>query len=205
MRPPVSPEFASSPLPAAAADGNLRKLRMIRHRRMTVLALAALAMVTGCVTENPPRRAGANRSGSGIGPLSGSTPHAIRELNLLTMPTALNLDAQPGADGVAVKIFAIRAGEAKASPLRDGRLEIFAFEGTLDPSRPTPSFHSWTFSPDQLRPQQFTAALGTGYNLLLDWSPKVLQGTRLTLIARYHPPEGPPVVSAPGFVAATTL
>ena len=46
---------------------------------------------------------------------------AIQELNLLSMPMALNLDANPGADGLAVKLFANNASSAKTVVITEGR------------------------------------------------------------------------------------
>lgn len=121
------------------------------------------------------------------------------------MPTALNLDGQPGADTAAVKVFATLAGIPKAAPIRSGILEILAYEGTFDPAHPTAPFHRWRFESADLQRFEFQTLLGTGYNMTLSWSPKVLAGTRLTLIARYLPPDGNPVVSAPGFLTSDTL
>ena len=136
---------------------------------------------------------------------SPAAPEAIREINLLVMPTALTLDGQPGADAVAVKIFAATAAHAQTAPLRNGVLEVIAFDGTLDPALPTDPFHTWRFTPADLARRESKSVLGTGYDLTLSWSPKVLRTGRLTLVARFLPPQGRPVLSAPSFVVAATL
>jgi hypothetical protein len=140
-------------------------------------------------------------------PAPSPSADAIREINLLVMPTALNLDGQPGPDAVAVKIFAASATHAQAIPIRDGLLEIAAYSDTLpvDPSVPATPFHLWRFTSAELARHASTTLLGTAYNLTLSWSPKTLTGNRLTLVARHLPPDGTPVSSAPGFVATAVL
>lgn len=176
-------------------NGHHRCRSTVPARPRTVPLLAVVLAATlpiGCVS----RQAGAPRPPANT---------AIRELNLLAMPFAVNLDRLPGADGVAVKIFAIQGTAAKATPIRQGTLEITAYDGTIESMPPPEPFHVWRFDPAQLKPHAFQTVLGTGYNLILDWSPKTLTGSRVTVIGRYHPPAGEPVASAPSFVAATTL
>ncbi len=161
-------------------------------RTLPVLGTVALLALSGC----------ASRPGPAATP-STTAPGAIAELNLLTLPTALNLDGRPGPDAVAVKVFAIPHGGSRGAPLRTGTLEITAYSGTLAQAAPLPApFHSWIFAPSDLAPQRSDTALGIGYDLVLSWSPKPLPPGRLTLLATYLAPDRPPVVSPPNHVAA---
>ncbi len=126
----------------------------------------------------------------------------INELNLLGMPVALNLDDRPGADGVMVKLFAANRNLPRALPIQSGTLEIKAYEGTPSLAALPAPFHTWTYSPANLATSEFTTALGTGYNLVLSWIPKLLPSGRVTVIARYLPEQGEPVVSAPSSITA---
>ncbi len=147
----------------------------------------ALVLCAGCTTDSA-------RAGS-------PAAAAIHELNVLSMPVALNLDGKPGADGIAIKVFASNQDEPKAVPIRKGHLEIVAYDGNLDTAPGAKPFHTWRFSAADLAGYEFTTALGTGYNLVLSWAPQQLTRERVVVIARYLPPKGPPVVSAPSSIA----
>lgn len=172
--------FRHAPNPRGTTTANLRLAR----RLLPLLCLLLTACTTN--TGNPP---------------SGSR-NAINELNLLGLPVAVNLDERPGADGVAVKIFAVNRAKPRAQPIRSGTLEIAAYPGTPSLSALPPPFHLWTFTPTELAPFEFTTGLGTGYNLVLSWVPKLLAADRVTVIARYLPAEGNPVISAPNSITA---
>ena len=155
----------------------------------TGLALLLLATLTACATRtDSPRPPAAT---------------AISELNLLGLPMAVNLDAQPGADGVVVKLFATSRASPRAVPIRSGILEISAYPESPDPAGLPPPFHRWTFTPVDLAPHAFNTALGTGYNLILDWRPRSFPADRVSVIARYQPDQGPPVTSAPSSITAS--
>lgn len=146
-----------------------------------------MVLGAGCVTDSAP-------AGS-------RAVAAIHELNVLSMPVALNLDGKPGADGIAIKVFASNPDEPKAVPIRQGHLEIVAYDGNLDTAPGAKPFHTWRFSVAELVGYEFTTALGTGYNLVLSWAPQQLTRERVVVIARYLPPKGPPVISAPSSIA----
>lgn len=158
-------------------------------RARTGSALLLVAALTACATQTDSHR------------LPAAT--AISELNLLGLPMAVNLDAQPGADGVVVKLFANSPASARAVPIRSGTLEISAYPGSPGPATLPPPFHRWMFTPAQLAPHAFTTTLGTGYNLILDWRPRSFPADRVTVIARYQPDHGPSVISAPSSITAS--
>jgi hypothetical protein len=131
---------------------------------------------------------------------------SVREINLLSMPMALNLDAKPGADGVAVKIFALNPTSPKPVAIQNGTLEILLFDGTPTGDKahnPTP-LHIWTYTAADLKAFVFTKAIGTGYDLLLVWGADQPTQRRVTLIARYTPSKGPVILSAPNAVTVVS-
>ncbi len=131
-----------------------------------------------------------------------SSTKAIRQITLIAAPVALDLDGIPGPEGVGIKMHAFTAGSPKSVAIREGYVELFAYDrrGVLEqPPRP---FHQWTFEVSDLEVVRSDAVLGPGYDLLLDWRPKVVVSSRIAVVARYHPPNGPPVTSAPSAVTA---
>ena len=153
--------------------------------------LSGVVVLSACSTK--PKRAPSPPSGP------------ITELHILALPTALNLDDRPGPDAAAVKVYAIPQGSARAGLIREGTLEVLAYPGTLDLTQELPApFHTWTFTPADLVPFRFEAALGTGYNLVLSCAPKAFPNERLTLVGRYLlRPDARPVYSPPNVVAAS--
>lgn len=103
------------------------------------------------------------------------------------------------ADGIAVRAFASPKGRATGGLIREGKLEVLVFEGTValaEPLTQTPT-RIWAFSAKDLAPLAATGSLGTGYELPLRWTGTRPAGQRLTLLLRYTPPSGPILTSAP--------
>ncbi len=162
---------------------------MFRDSRIPTALALALAL-TGCVSNRPT-------------PVRHST-EAITEVHLLAMPVALNLNAAPGADGIQLSVFLVVTGHAKTAPMTTGALEVVAYDGSVNPEHLPSPFQMWRFEPDTLSPYAFNSVVGTGYNLVLSWAPKLLARKRVTVLAKYLPPQGPAVVSAPSSIAATS-
>jgi hypothetical protein len=80
---------------------------------------AATIILAGCKSSGP----------------SPSGKDRIVQLNVITVPVALDLDGTPGVDGVAVKLYANNAHEPKAARIREGRVEFVLFDGTFAPTR----------------------------------------------------------------------
>lgn len=131
----------------------------------------------------------------------GGSAQRIRTLYMVTTPVALELDEHPGVDGIGVNLFAFGA-HPKAVPLPPGSVEFTAYDSAGILADPPRAFHAWTFDVGELKRLQMSAAIGRGYRLLLNWSPKLLIHDRLALVCRYRPLEGPEVVSEPGVIAA---
>lgn len=133
---------------------------------------------------------------------SQAAPTPIDELNLLTPPSALNLDDSPGVDGFAARVFAVRSQPFATIAIDSGELEILLFDGLVrrrDVAETEPR-QTWTLAPDQLTRYEESSAVGVGYSFTLRWdTDEPFESDDLTIIARYLPPgdDGRPVYSAP--------
>ena len=162
-------------------------------RRAAWLSLALAAVLSGCLTSvrtsAPPERGARSSS-------------AINGLSLLTMPMAISIHSPSGVDGVAVKVFASSPGQTKAQVIREGTLDILMLDGVVKelPAENAPSRHVWSFTATQLAPYKISTAVGPAYTLALSWDNDVPSGDKITLFARYRPPQGAAVFSAPGYL-----
>ena len=151
------------------------------------LPLWALATAALCLAGCPP-------------PDGGVPPRvaAVDRINVLADPNAQNFDEAPGLDGVKLRVFLYQAGRG-SSVRADGPMEFCLYEG-----RPGSGglegmmlFHKWVLSAEDL--ERFLGQmLGQyGYGLRLEWGPTPPRSEMLTLIVRYLPRTGPPVVASP--------
>lgn len=127
----------------------------------------------------------------------------IQELHLFTVPSAMDLDGKPGADGFEVRIYASTAEKAKGLPINQGRLEVLMWDGVLSSQKGSTNkpLHSWTFKSDELKRFSTQTSLGVGYNLVLRWEEDVPRKEGFTVVARFFPNKGNPVYSAPSGIA----
>jgi len=156
-------------------------------RRLLLLILAAMSMA-GCV--------------SSPGPSDG-----IEELHLFGLPVAVNLDNRPGADGVAVRVYASGAKEARGRAIRNGTLEVVLFDGSFKPGDATPEvpLRSWSFNPAQLKALESENRLGIGYELTLPWTDSPPKMNRVTVFARYTAAgsKGRSIISGPASITVS--
>jgi len=158
------------------------------------LLLWLLLGCSGCVTSGPAAKP------APAGPSSGSR---IDEINLVTMPVVVNLESKLGLNGVQVKIYAVDYKRPKTQPIRDGALEILMFEGLVGDSFDQTNLcrHLWSFLAPELPAYAATTAVGTGYLLPLAWGKDRPRADKITLVARYQPPQGPMIYSAPSYIS----
>ena len=156
----------------------------------SLVAVFAIAMSgTGCST---------------VGGSRGGGRGEVGEVHLFGVPVALNLDSRPGPDGIGVRIYLTAGGRAQGIEMKRGRLEVLMFEGALTDealASATPR-KVWSYTPSQLAPAVGTSALGTGYQLALNWGADRPRNGAVTVIARYLPPNGAPLFSASSSIAA---
>lgn len=127
---------------------------------------------------------------------------AIDQLHLLVTSVALNLDDNPGADGVGVRVYASQRGNTEAVPITSGTLDILMFDGHL-PLDQLPSLqprHTWSFPASQLKAQLQQTTIGISYRFAALWGEDKPVGDRVTMVARYTSPEARQVYSAPSSI-----
>ena len=142
--------------------------------------LAAILLLNACKT-----------SGPNISPKD-----QIAQLNVITVPVALDLDGRPGPDGIALKLYASHATDPKAIRIREGTIEILMFDGTFHGrTNAPPTLRTFTFTPAELRLNEFKSNIGYGYDLSLRWGTNLPTQRLMSVGARYTPPTGRPIVS----------
>ena len=131
-----------------------------------------------------------------------NTP-AVQSLHLFSVPQAINLDDEPGPDGFAVRLFARGPGSSKGIAFPNGNLEIAMFDGLVSETSVPPAqpLRAWNFAGSELKQHAGQSAVGTGYRFTLRWMDARPAGSRISIVARYLPPSGPPISSAPSTVA----
>ena len=125
----------------------------------------------------------------------------VRELNVMTMPVALNLDQNPGVDGFSAKVYANDAAHPKPVAIRNGQLEVLIWDGTLfGATNVPPPLKTWTFDASQLLQYRFESGIGVGYEFSLRWGTNQPTKRLITVAARYTAPNGQVVTSRPSSV-----
>jgi hypothetical protein len=148
-----------------------------------------MIMLMSCAADSAPPRAAPER------------PDAI---SLYALPVAINLDNQPGADGLRISLYAFRRTQPEPITLDSGRLEVRLYEGRLSGQElaETEPVQVWSFSAPQLRTHVKRTAAGPGYVLDLSWAPRPPAARVITLLARFYPTRGAPLESSPLSLAA---
>lgn len=168
------------------------------NRQTACLILLSLALtLTGCVT--------VNESGRTIQPMPEPAARVDR-LSVLTSPAPINLDDQPGADGMEIHLYMYKTEPPDrvlpAAPT-DGHVEIFLYDGRAqisDIDRRT-ALKQWTFTAEQLQRFRARDVLGINYAMQLAWGDNHPQAKSITLIIRYVDPTGRIVYAAPTHLA----
>jgi hypothetical protein len=107
-------------------------------------------------------------------------------------------------DGFAIKVYAVDRSKPKTQPIKTGALQIRMYDGHLQqvtkPDSPQ-SRHVWTFSAAELKSHAFATTIGTGYDFTLNWGADRPRDDKISVIARYQPPQGLAVYSAPSSIS----
>jgi hypothetical protein len=158
--------------------------------------LLLLGFAAGCVFEKQKARPKPPAS-------SDSGDPTVKEINLLAIPVALNMDDKPGPDGFVIKLYATSPKRPKPFPIEAGRIEVCMYDGVpgwTNAASDTPR-RTWVFQPEELRRYQVQTSIGTGYELALLWEDAKPTRDRISVIVRYTPPSGPALLSAPSVIA----
>jgi hypothetical protein len=144
--------------------------------RKAVFSLIVALSLTGCATTS---------GGRGD----------IDEVHLIGLPVTFNLDARPGPDGFAVRVFVTKGGSAKGAQVTSGALEVLIFDGVTgrDELAVKQPLQVWKFSVQQLAALREQSSLGTGYRFALRWQNSPTKNY-ITVAARYLPPKGEPII-----------
>lgn len=158
----------------------------LRRRLLWTTAVAAVALLFSACQS--PRSSGAAKD-------------TIVQLNVITVPMALDLDGRPGPDGVAVKLYANEAQKPKAIRIRGGTLELLMFDGTFfGRTNVPPPLRTFRFSGAELRTREFKSNIGYGYEFSLPWGTNRPSQRIMGVAARYTASDGRVITSRPSSV-----
>ena len=159
-----------------------------------LLLLSLFLAAAGCVTSGPQARPA---------PKEPSSKARVDELDLVAMPVAVNLESKLGLNGIQVKIYAGDLRRPKTQPITEGTLEILMFEGLVGDSfdQTNRCRHLWSFPARDLLTSALTTSVGTGYLFPLAWGKDRPRADKITVVARYLPPQGPVIYSAPSYIS----
>jgi len=165
-------------------------------RCIAALVTAAALLAAGCGRPPPGAKAKELRTVSHTPPRPVDRADGVHLL--VAPPTALNWDDVPGPDGVQVQVFLTQAGRSEPVLIK-GTLECLLFEGRVQREQVTGArpLVTWAFPAADLVDRQVRAIAGWGYVLQLGWGRQVPASPVVTVTARYQPPDGPLVYSAP--------
>lgn len=141
--------------------------------------------------------------GCGIRLGRGVVVPAVESLHVLSVPVAVNFDNTPEPDGFAMTLFAKGPKSAKGIPLPGGVLEVSMYDGVYSDSIPATDqpLRVWRFKGAELKRHAGRSAVGSGYRFTLRWEEARPTQRQISLVARFVPDGGAPVVSAPSSVA----
>jgi len=110
----------------------------------------------------------------------------------------VNWDGQGGPDGVLVLVHLFRQSESLPVTVR-GLLSFDLYEGVVGPAEIAKArpIRSWRYRGDQLRALLTRTVWGWGYTAQLGWGEAVPRTSSVTLLARYLPADGEPIVAEP--------
>jgi hypothetical protein len=126
----------------------------------------------------------------------------VDAMELSASPTAMNWDDKPGPDGIEVVLMCYQIPNSQPVPVTvAGTMEFQLFEGVVAPEKLSEArpFHVWTFQSWEMnRPGVLSRWYGLwGYILRLGWDAHVPTTEKITVTARYLPPNGQPLYAKP--------
>lgn len=154
------------------------------------LVAAIIVGLAGCQSPGPRRGLSPART-SGAG---------VDAIEIYASPVAVDWDGVPGSDGLSVRAMFFRFDRSQAVAVGDGELIFMLFAGRQAPAevRNAQPLMSWRFDADQLRQVARQTIIGVSYNFHLPWEgERPPPAPTVSLTARYQPPSGPPVWTAP--------
>lgn len=190
-----------------------------RVKPLLLLALIAMlgAALVGCETDNNGSGSGGNggladQGGPDAQPLppgetSVQPAPRIDKLELESFPAAVNMDEDPGPDGIQLKLRFFNLQQPLAQRLQRGEVEFVLYEGRIpdDEIGDAEPFYIWRYnSAAKLNRHGRKTLVGWQYELVLAWNKEHAPYSRaITVIARLLRPGKPPLYARPVHIAVT--
>jgi len=110
----------------------------------------------------------------------------------------MNQPGQPGVRGVGGRVM-FYGKESDVPITANGTLSVYAYDDSdaSDGGSSAAPARKFVFLPEQFSKRRSTSQIGDSYNVWLPWDEVGSPQRQLTLIARFEPQEGPPVLSDP--------
>ena len=160
---------------------------------LAALLLCGASMLCGC----PPGQ-------QAVGPAPPAPVDVVDSVNLWVRPTAMNWDDQPGPDGVQVQVYFFRRDDEHKLPLTvSGSVDMILYEGNVKRSEISSAkpFHTWRFSPAQMKGFLARGMVGWCYTLTLPWGTNAPRADTVPLTARSTAPAGATLHAAPASIS----
>lgn len=123
----------------------------------------------------------------------------VDKIELESFPSAVNLDDQPGPDGVSLKVRLYNLDVPLAFALTQGEIEFVLYEGSVKEAEigGAEPFYIWKFSAAQIGQSGRKTVVGWQYALSLNWLTSVPSTSVVTLVARIPRPDDGPIYARP--------
>lgn len=157
------------------------------QRRLRSVAFIGWTLIAGFVMAGCGGNAAGRASSNGNSALRDvRTRGVITGINMMTGPVAINMDQDPGLDGISVRLFFTDADNPKAVTISSGMVDVLMFDGLFVPGKDAPPLRKqWTFTAEQLESVRYQSALGEAYELLLAWGEDSPDNRAISVVARY--------------------
>ncbi len=167
-------------------------------RIVVILAATAALSLGGCEAKKP--NTSNNPRAAALKNLPAPIENADRIALLVPQQAVVNLDKQPGVDGVVAQVMLLRDfGKGPKTVLVTGEVDLMVFEGSIPKNinnAPKP-FLARTFTARELAGRvvgQYNTLWG--YSLQAKWTSRP-RSANIWIMARYRPPEGSAIYSSP--------
>lgn len=122
------------------------------------------------------------------------------EIALRTTPSPVNLDDNPGVDGLVVRVelYRVRGTNVELLTVK-GALEFSLYEGVVGSAArgEVKAFRTWRYAGKELERFLARGIAGWGYTVPLGWGKPGPSTSSVTLTGKYVPPRGRPMAAAP--------
>lgn len=157
------------------------------RRSLAALAVLSAAGLLGC-----------NGQANTLGERPPQPVDFADEIALRTTPSPVNLDDNPGVDGLVVRVelYRVRGTEVDLVTIK-GALEFSLYEGVVGSATrgEMKAFRTWRYAGKELERFLARGIAGWGYTVPLSWGRPGPATSSVTLTGRYVPPRGRPMAA----------